>query len=77
MPIFSTANLVVNQQGHTAISYEEMHQGLNDLLELGALRLGMENTCPGCKLTSWYHINELHQHITCGGCGSKHSLSAS
>jgi hypothetical protein len=62
--------------GLTALSMEQMQQGLNDLLEMGILRLGVENTCPTCKLPTWYHVNDLRQELTCGGCGSKHSLRA-
>jgi len=74
--VFPQGNSVVHQQGHTPVSHDEMNQGLNDLLDIGLLRLGIENTCPACKLTTWYHVNDLRQHLTCVGCGGKHPLRA-
>jgi hypothetical protein len=73
---FQQGNTIVHQQGHSPVSREEMHEGLDELLEIGVLRLGTEDTCPACKLNTWYHVNELRQHVTCTGCGAAHSLGA-
>ena len=74
--VYPQGNAVVHQQGHSPVSHDEMNQGLNGLLDIGLLRLGIETTCPACKLTTWYHVNDLRQHLTCVGCGSKHPLRA-
>jgi len=73
---FQQGNIIVHQQGHIPVSQEEMYEGLDELLEIGVLRLGIEDTCPACKLSTWYHVNDLRQHLTCVGCGAHHSLGA-
>jgi hypothetical protein len=73
---YPQGNTIVQHHGITALSLAEMQDGFNDLLEIGVLRLGIEDTCPGCKISTWCHIDDLRQHLTCSGCGHKHSLRA-
>jgi hypothetical protein len=73
---YPQGNTIVHHHGITALSLEEMQDGFNDLLERGVLRLGIEDTCPVCKISTWCHIDDLRQHLTCSGCGRQHSLRA-
>lgn len=73
---YPQGNVIVHHQGLVALTNEEMQEGLNELLEIGVLRLGVENICPACKLTTWYHVNDLRQNLTCAGCGNRHSIRA-
>jgi hypothetical protein len=74
---------LVVQQGMTAVhteitlfTREEMDQGLDLLLELGVLRLGIESECPRCKLSTWYYLDDLTQHLACAGCSYNYTLSS-
>jgi hypothetical protein len=67
---------MIHHHGERPITVDEMREELDALLELGVLRLGVESECPRCKLASWYHIDELHQHVVCAGCGNKYALRA-
>jgi hypothetical protein len=74
--VFPQGTSMVHEHGHTPVSQEEMNEGLNSLLDIGVLRLGIENTCPDCKLTTWYHVDDVRQRLTCVGCGGRHPLRA-
>jgi hypothetical protein len=74
--VYPQGRTVVQHHGARPVSFEEMKEGLDALIDLGLLRLGIESTCPRCKLESWHHVDNLCQHITCAGCGSKYALTA-
>lgn len=66
---------IVQRYGDTALSENEMRRGIDRLLELGILQIGLESVCQNCGLTSWYQIGDLSQKIICKGCGSSHFIS--
>lgn len=68
---------IVHHNGERPVTVNEMRDGLDALLEIGLLRLGVESECPRCKLASWYHLDDLRQHIVCARCGSKYALRSS
>jgi hypothetical protein len=74
--VYPQGNTVVQPHGLAPLSHNEMCRGLDDLLAIGVLRLGVQTTCPTCRLTTWCHVNELQQDLTCVGCGAKHFLGA-
>jgi hypothetical protein len=74
--MYPQGRTMISRHGETPISVKEMKKGLNTLLDLGMFRLGVESKCPQCKIPSWHHIDELGQHVTCPGCGSKYALEA-
>jgi hypothetical protein len=74
--MYPQGEAMIVRHGETPISEKEMKRGLNTLLHIGVLRLGVKSRCPQCTLSSWYHIDELRQQVTCPGCGSKYALQA-
>jgi len=74
--MYPQGEIMIVRHGETPISKKQMKSGLNTLLDIGVLRLGVESRCPQCTLFSWYHVDELRQQVTCSGCGSKYALKA-
>jgi hypothetical protein len=74
--VYPQGRTMVHRQGEAPLDIKTMEQGLDSLLALGILRLGIEKMCPRCKVRSWYRVNELGQQITCIGCGQVHALEA-
>ncbi len=43
---------------------------LNELLEKGVLRVGLELKCPKCQLLFWQHLDGLATKVDCAYCGN-------
>jgi hypothetical protein len=71
---YSQGRTMVQHVGARPITDEEMRQGLDALLEMSVLRLGVESECPRCKVPTWYPIDDLRQNLICVGCGNKYAL---
>jgi len=41
------------------------------LVDKGLFRIGVDLTCPVCRLPSWVALDNLQQRIVCGLCGSE------
>jgi hypothetical protein len=74
--VYPQGHTMVHHHGERPITVDEMREELDALLEIGVLRLGVESECPRCKLASWYHLDDLRQHVVCTGCGNKYALRA-
>lgn len=74
--VYPQGHTMVHHHGERPITVDEMREGLDALLEIGVLRLGVESECPRCKLASWHHLDDLRQHVFCTGCGNKYALRA-
>ena len=62
-------NAIMQYHGIKALSRDEMQTGLDRLLELGVLRLGVEDMCPNCQTATWCHVDDMRQQSLCRGCG--------
>jgi len=74
--IYLEGNTIVHHHGARPVSHAEMKDGLDTLLALGVLRLGIERRCPHCEVPSWFHVDTLTQRVTCPGCGTRYPLGA-
>jgi hypothetical protein len=72
---YTEGDVIVQHHGIHPVTRDEMKEGLDRLLALGILRLGVELTCPNCKVPSWFHIDSLTQHVTCPGCSAQSAVS--
>jgi hypothetical protein len=45
------------------------------LVEKGLFRIGMELTCPACRMASWTALDALKQRVTCDMCGHEHDAT--
>jgi hypothetical protein len=45
------------------------------LVEKGLFRIGVELTCPTCRMTSWTALDTLKQHVMCEMCGHEHDAT--
>src|SRR5262249_2057938 len=73
---YSEGDTIVRDQSIRHLTEEEMHQGLNDLVELNILRPGVNVRCSFCGIQSWYHVDDLKQEVRCSGCGHAQSIGA-
>jgi hypothetical protein len=48
---------------------------LRYLLERRVFRVGLEFTCPNCRLPSWIHLDDVKTHSTCGYCDYIYDVS--
>jgi hypothetical protein len=60
----------VYMHGVEPVTKEDLTQGLEELVELGALRMGVDVVCPRCRLKEWMAIGALQQLNTCRGCNA-------
>jgi len=74
--IYTEGRTIVQHHGAQPVTHDEMKEGLDTLLALDVLRLGIERICPRCNVPSWFHIDSITQHVTCPGCGTTDALSA-
>jgi hypothetical protein len=45
------------------------------LVEKGLFRIGMELTCPTCRMASWTALDALKQRVVCDMCGHEHDAT--
>lgn len=45
------------------------------LVEKGLLRIGVDLTCPGCRMRTWVPLDTLKQRVVCDLCGHKHDAT--
>ncbi len=45
------------------------------LVEKGLFRIGVELTCPGCRMNTWTPLDALKQQVVCDLCGHEHDAT--
>lgn len=55
---------------------KDFKEKLSDLIDSGIFLLGVKPKCDSCGYRIWYQIDDVHQKITCRGCGHEFSLPA-
>lgn len=55
---------------------EEVREEMDDLIELGILRMGFYLRCPSCGFTEWRAVDETSQSLNCKGCNDGFTLSS-
>jgi hypothetical protein len=45
------------------------------LVEKGLFRIGVDLTCPSCKMNSWIPLDELKHKVVCNLCGHEHNVT--
>ncbi|OHE79195.1 MAG: hypothetical protein A2107_02220 [Verrucomicrobia bacterium GWF2_62_7] len=73
---YPQGDTIVQRNDTASLTEAEMKEGLDQLLEAGVLRLGVESRCHQCGVPTWYHVDDLRQIVVCPGCGSSHTLTA-
>jgi hypothetical protein len=51
------------------------HDVFTYLAEKGVFRMGVELTCPSCRLASWTALDALKQRVVCELCGQEHDAT--
>lgn len=67
---YSAGDTLVHMSGVTPVTREQFEEGLQDLVELSVMRMGMSVTCPRCRMKPWIEVERLKQAGMCPGCGS-------
>jgi hypothetical protein len=67
---YLAGNTVVHMSGVEPVSEEDLKNGVEELVSLGVLRMGMNVCCPRCRLQHWLHTENLQQSSPCPGCGA-------
>ena len=47
---------------------EDVKDALQQLARRNIIQIGVKPRCPSCGIVSWYHVDDIHQHLTCQGC---------
>jgi hypothetical protein len=58
---YLAGNTVVHMSGVEPVSEEDLKNGVEELVSLGVLRMGMNVCCPRCRLQHWLHTENLQQ----------------
>jgi len=74
--VYPQGRTIVHHGGLQPVSVAEMEEGLNRLMTLDVLRVGVLVDCPHCKISTWFQVDTLLQKTTCSGCGGFHTLRA-
>jgi len=72
---YLAGDTIVHMGNVTPVTQEELKQGLEELVELGVLRMCMDVRCPRCRMRHWIGIDALRHAGTCPGCGSAMSVT--
>ena len=67
---YVAGDTIVHRTGVEPVTQEEFKQGLEELVRLDVLRMGMNVRCPRCRLQHWIKADALRQSDSCPGCGS-------
>ena len=68
-----------NDQSEVDIEYldfrpEDVRNALEQLTRRNIVQVGIKPSCPSCGMANWYHVDDIHQHLTCQGCRTQFSL---
>ena len=47
---------------------EDVKDALQQLARRNIIQIGVKPRCPSCGIVSWYHVDDIRQHLTCQGC---------
>ena len=47
---------------------EDVRGALAELARRNIVQIGVKPRCPSCGAISWYHVDDISQHLTCQGC---------
>lgn len=47
---------------------EDIKNRLAQLAQRNIIQIGVKPRCPSCGIVSWYHVDDINQHLTCQGC---------
>ena len=47
---------------------EDVRGALAELAQRNIVQIGVKPRCPSCGAISWYHVDDISQHLTCQGC---------
>lgn len=73
--VYVSGNTVVDASHLPALSTNDVHEGIDQLLKFNILRTGIELRCRNCGIKTWFHIDQVNQINECVGCGAKDSIS--
>jgi hypothetical protein len=51
------------------------HEVFGYLIEKGLFRIGVELTCPSCRMVTWNALDSLQQRVVCELCGNEHDAT--
>jgi hypothetical protein len=60
----------IKRIGIKPVTSEEFKDGLEDLVSLNVLQMGMYVRCPRCRMQLWVRADALRPSDSCAGCGS-------
>lgn len=47
---------------------EDVENALSQLTERNIIQIGVNPQCPHCGMTTWFHVDDIKQQLTCQGC---------
>ena len=47
---------------------EDVKDALSQLTERNIIQIGVNPRCPNCGITTWFHVDDIGQQLTCQGC---------
>ena len=53
---------------------EDVKGALAQLARRNIVQIGVKPRCPSCGTVSWYHVDDISQHLTCQGCRNQFPL---
>ena len=54
---------------------EALRRSLAELTDRNVIQFGVKPQCLSCGMATWYHVDDIGQHLTCQGCRSSFPLN--